>query len=59
MALDAMREIAVPRWDGKLSRFIAEGSGEIPLFLALRALKLSTASAGSMAAQSPLIVPAP
>ena len=36
------RKIAVPRWDGERSRFIAEGSGEIPLSLGLRALKLGT-----------------
>ena len=40
LVLDGMREIAVPRWDGERSRFAREGSGEIPLFLGLRALKL-------------------
>jgi len=42
LVLDGMREIAVPRWDGERSRFAREGSGEIPLFLGLRALKLGT-----------------
>src|SRR2546425_6713555 len=42
VVLDGMREIAVPRWDGERSRFAREGSGEIPLFLSLRALKLGT-----------------
>lgn len=37
LALEAMKEIAVPRWDRALGRFGAEGSGEIPLFLGLRA----------------------
>lgn len=43
LALDAMREIAVPRWDGERSRFIGEDSGEIPLFLGLHAFKLAGA----------------
>jgi len=40
LKLEAMREIAVPRWDGARSRFVAERAGEIPLFLGLRAAKL-------------------
>jgi hypothetical protein len=49
LALDAMKEIAVPHWDGERSQFIAEGSGEIPLFLALRGVKLAArAPAGAL-----------
>jgi SAM-dependent methyltransferase len=39
LAVDAMREIAVPQWDGERARFVAGGSPEIPLFLGLRAVK--------------------
>ena len=39
LTVDAMREIAVPRWDGERARFVAGGSPEIPLFLGLRAVK--------------------
>lgn len=42
LALDAMKEIAVPRWDKAHGRFSVESGGEIPLFLGLRAWKLGT-----------------
>jgi hypothetical protein len=39
LTVDAMREIAVPRWDGDRARFVEGGTPEIPLFLGLRAVK--------------------
>jgi SAM-dependent methyltransferase len=39
LAVEAMREIAVPRWDEGRARFVADGSPEIPLFLGLRAVQ--------------------
>jgi SAM-dependent methyltransferase len=37
LVLEAMKEVAVPRWDKARARFRVEGHGEIPLFLGLRA----------------------